>query len=280
MKKQQLFISGFIVLFIALMSMALNTPNVYASCAAPPSQVQAMEGKWKNINANTPGLTKVNIFFVCNDHMACPVPGSCTPSRGSGEYLQVYQACNPQDCDWGETEVTYNAGRGYLVGTYDYGLLMRYLFVDLMQGGSRDGQLRVRLITQYKNTNPPVDAPTLTFYFQREVTVTPVSNPQNQGLTKLYSWWNPVRGDNFASTNSYWSGPIGTAKEGYTLYRIEGKIFNPSRSQPAGTVPLYSWWNPARGDNFASTNPYWSGPIGTAKEGYTLYRLEGYVYPK
>ncbi|HEY6036541.1 MAG TPA: hypothetical protein VIV58_19820, partial [Kofleriaceae bacterium] len=59
--------------------------------------------------------------------------------------------------------------------------------------------------------------------------------------------------------------------------------------QPANTTPLWSWYSPARGDNFATTDPFWSmDPAaavwngehisnGPSRDGYTLYRLEGYV---
>lgn len=106
------------------------------------------------------------------------------------------------------------------------------------------------------------------------------ARPQPHGTVPLYSWWNAQRGDNFVSTNPYWSGPIGTQKEDYTLYRLEGYIFDPAQPQPSGTVPLYSWWNPARGDNFATTDIAWAGKVGTRQNGYTLYRLEGYIYPE
>ncbi len=104
------------------------------------------------------------------------------------------------------------------------------------------------------------------------------TSPQNIIVLPVYSWWNPVRGDNFATTDPNWSGNIGDTQSGYTLYRIEGYIFDPNQPQPAGTVPVYSWWNPVRGDNFATTDPNWSGNIGDTQSGYTLYRIEGYIF--
>ena len=103
------------------------------------------------------------------------------------------------------------------------------------------------------------------------------NQPQPAGTVPVYSWWNPDRGDNFATTDPNWSGNIGDTQSGYTLYRIEGYIFDPNQPQPAGTVPVYSWWNPDRGDNFATTDPNWSGDIGDTQSGYTLYRIEGYL---
>ena len=129
-----------------------------------------------------------------------------------------------------------------------------------------------------------------------------VSNPSLAQDTSLWSWWNPERGDNFASTKASWSMPVdeiswsgehivgGPTREGYTLYRLEGFVFDSLDPQPEGTVPLFSWWNPERGDNFATTKTSWGMPVdkirwsgehivnSPSREGYRLYRLEGYVF--
>ena len=94
---------------------------------------------------------------------------------------------------------------------------------------------------------------------------------------KLYSWWNAKRGDNFMTSNPTWSGSVGRIREGYRLYRIEGKIFCPNQKQPSGTIPLVSLWNPKRGDNFATTDSKWvNGPV--SRDGYRRYRTEGFIY--
>lgn len=125
--------------------------------------------------------------------------------------------------------------------------------------------------------------------------------PQPAGTVPLYSWWNPERTDNFTTTDPRWSmDPShirwvgehlhnGSRRSGYTMYRLEGYIYDPHRPQPPGTRALYSWWNPRRKDNFTTTDPRWSmDPSqvrwsgehlsnGRNQDGYTLYRLEGYV---
>ena len=46
-------------------------------------------------------------------------------------------------------------------------------------------------------------------------------------------------------------------------------------------IPLYSWYSPKRGDNFATTNPAWAGKPGAKKSpDYRFVRLEGYVHTK
>ena len=98
-------------------------------------------------------------------------------------------------------------------------------------------------------------------------------------MVALISWWHAGRGDNFHTTEPTWTGSIGTMREGYRLYRVEGHLYRPDRPQPVGTVPLVSWWNGSRADNMAIAQPAWSGPIGTVKEGYRLYRVEGFLRP-
>ena len=122
--------------------------------------------------------------------------------------------------------------------------------------------------------------------------------------TALWSWWHSGREDNFTSTKPSWSMPVdavrwsgeeivgGRRQEGYRLYRLEGFVFDPLRPQPSGTVPLYSWYHPGRGDNFVSSDPRWRIPVSsvrwagehladssrTSRSGYRIYRLEGFVY--
>jgi len=44
----------------------------------------------------------------------------------------------------------------------------------------------------------------------------------------------------------------------------------------AQTVPLYSWYSPSRGDNFATTDPRWAGRAGdTRSPDYRFVRIEG-----
>lgn len=125
----------------------------------------------------------------------------------------------------------------------------------------------------------------------------------NSRTIPLYSWWNPSRSDNYITSNPDWSiyprsilsrenNTIRNEKlqSGYSLYKLEGHIFNPKRQQPPGTIPLFSWWSPTRGDNLASSSAAWSIPLNNirwrgntissrrSQSGYTVFRIEGYVY--
>ena len=116
------------------------------------------------------------------------------------------------------------------------------------------------------------------------------SLPTRSGMRHLLNWFNGDRGDNFLNSDPRWSGRVGDLVNGYRLFREEGQLFDPRGTRPSGTLPLYSWWNPERQDNFLTSDPHWSMDPSTIRwsgeniangrvqEGYSLYRLEGYIY--
>ncbi len=124
--------------------------------------------------------------------------------------------------------------------------------------------------------------------------------PQPAGAIALWSWFSPARGDNFSTSDARWASNPAEARwagehlanqrtqDGYTQYRLEGFIYDPRRPQPPNTRPLWSWYHPGRGDNFHTTDPRWGIPLssvrwvgehieGVDRDGYRLYRLEGFV---
>ena len=107
--------------------------------------------------------------------------------------------------------------------------------------------------------------------------------PQPQGTVRLYSWYSPQRGDNYATTHPrwiHWEGDGGTRQPNYRLVRLEGFIFSPDRPQPRGTVPLYGWYSSSRGDNWTSAAFEADGRRGTGlRPDYGPPFLMGYIYP-
>lgn len=99
-------------------------------------------------------------------------------------------------------------------------------------------------------------------------------------LVPLYGWWDGARGDNFATSDPRWAGAPGDRRApDYDFARLEGHVFNPALPQPAGTVPLYSWYSGEREDNFITSDPAWAGAPGDTREpGYGFSRMEGYIY--
>jgi M6 family metalloprotease-like protein len=99
-----------------------------------------------------------------------------------------------------------------------------------------------------------------------------------QRMVPLYTWYSPSREDYFTTSDPYWAGMPGDQKSpDYAFVRIEGQVFNPRLPEP-DTMPLYSWWNAARGDNFLTSDPFWRGQPGQRRDGYTFSRIEGYIY--
>jgi hypothetical protein len=129
-------------------------------------------------------------------------------------------------------------------------------------------------------TSPTPERPTSTDTLTNmpAFTLTPVLCTER---ISLYNWWSPSQGDNFATTNSAWAGKPGDViLPDYDFVRLEGSVCSPDVSQPPGTVPLYSWWSPSRGDSFATTDPVWAGKPGdTILPDYDFVRLEGYLFP-
>ncbi len=96
----------------------------------------------------------------------------------------------------------------------------------------------------------------------------------------LVTFFSAARGDHFTTSNplvtcAYFGGCAPPA--GYVAVGMQGHVWNPSHAKPTGTNTLYHWWNPTRGDNFLTSDPAWAGSVGATKDGYTLFRIEGYV---
>lgn len=97
-----------------------------------------------------------------------------------------------------------------------------------------------------------------------------------RGAVPVYSWYSPSRGDNFLTSDPRWAGREGdTRSPDYRFVRLEGYLHD----RPlAGTMPLQSFWDPDRGDNFATSDPRWIGQVGDRRSpNYRLYRTEGWV---
>lgn len=95
--------------------------------------------------------------------------------------------------------------------------------------------------------------------------------------TPLFSWYSHGRGDNFASTS--WFGVEGDRRDpDYRFVRVEGRVFHPDDPAPEGTVALYAWYSPERGDNFLTTDPGWAGAPGDERDGYRFVKHEGWIY--
>jgi hypothetical protein len=95
-----------------------------------------------------------------------------------------------------------------------------------------------------------------------------LQNPGN-GTARLRVFWNSQRGDNFTTATD--AGVRDAQTAGYTEVQgaIAGYVFI---SPTPGMVALNTYWNSQRGDNFTTT-------LASPPPGYTLVRVEGYIYP-
>ena len=99
------------------------------------------------------------------------------------------------------------------------------------------------------------------------------------GMLPLHSWRSHSRGDYFCTSQAVWAGCTNSIRlPDYRFVQFEGFAFDPDRPPPEHTVPLHSWYNDFRGDNFITSDPRWGGDIDPNKDGYFRFRREGFVY--
>lgn len=107
--------------------------------------------------------------------------------------------------------------------------------------------------------------------------------PQPEGTVRLNTWFSPRRGDFTTMTQPNWvayqGGPVRISPD-YQSPHLEGYVFDPALPKPPGTIALYRWWSPQRGDNWTTTQ-HASSAIRRLRLGpdYRFSRLVGYVYP-
>lgn len=102
----------------------------------------------------------------------------------------------------------------------------------------------------------------------------------------LVTFYSASRGDYFTTSDPRWtcvyfhncsSGSTTLPAAGYVVVGLQGHVFDPAASQPANTNKLFHWFNPTREDNFLTSDSRWAGALGDVKDGYILFRIEGYV---
>ncbi|MBL7814658.1 MAG: hypothetical protein JNL70_06600 [Saprospiraceae bacterium] len=93
-------------------------------------------GNWKNIDANTGGITKMNVTQT----IAYPV-------------IHAYGKCSPSDCDWGNAvAVALPSSYPYeYCSTYNDAAAKRYLYIDL---DCTDTYMTVKLVSDYHDSRP------------------------------------------------------------------------------------------------------------------------------
>ena len=112
--------------------------------------------------------------------------------------------------------------------------------------------------------------------FRKEALVFSPFASQPPQTAPLYEWYSPSRGDHFTTTDPRWAGSPGDPARtpDYQPLGIIGYVYTTPGS---GRVPLHSWYDHGRGDNFITSQPAWVGSAGdTRTPNYGYVRLEGY----
>ena len=89
----------------------------------------AIDGFWRNVDANTRGITKMKI-------------------ENNSQSVHIYGSCFPTDCDWGKEPLTYD-GRCYNA-KYEHGFATRFIKLHL----ENNGRVRMEIKNDYHDTRP------------------------------------------------------------------------------------------------------------------------------
>lgn len=108
---------------LVLLALAFGFTSVAVTAAAQPAEASCVasqfQGSWRNINANTNAMTRVDVSFTCNDVILCDQYGNCT-GGGPGHKMSAWGRCHPTDCSWG-TRTAPEVSGGWLRSTYNFG---------------------------------------------------------------------------------------------------------------------------------------------------------------
>ena len=131
---------------------------------------------------------------------------------------------------------------------------------------------------------PVLDFPPVSALFSNaapESLYCPVSLLRRPGTVPIGSWWSRGRRDNAVTADRSFAGCHSAIRApGYAYFRTEGHLFDPNRPRPAGTVPLFRWYSPTRGDNYTTSGHSAAGSAGRPIGSYRFVKKEGYIYKK
>jgi len=133
-------ISGALACTVATTAVAPEAAN--AACAS------TLTGTWRNIDANTRSIARVDLTMAtCGDTVQCDADtGQCHRTQTTYR-IRVFGKCHPTDCDWGE-RTTVDAGGGWQQATYQYAWATKQVWVKTYQFYGRT-YLRVWVNTDF-----------------------------------------------------------------------------------------------------------------------------------
>jgi hypothetical protein len=133
-----------------ILHLACNGSGSYAACSS------AMEGTWRNINPNTPGITRVDLTVAgCGDADFCDVETGICTTQPTTYTIGVYGKCHPTDCDWG-ARTTTDMGGSWHRAIYRQAWATDYVWVKAYDYHGRT-RLRVRVHTDFTDADGRTD---------------------------------------------------------------------------------------------------------------------------
>ena len=111
--------STLLILILGVLFQASAVAESVGGATSPLCIEQEEHGNWVNINSNTRSITRINVDFFCRDtSLNGQLPA------GFSFYLNLFGACHPRDCDWGEVGANRDRN-GWIRTTIDHGFAVR-----------------------------------------------------------------------------------------------------------------------------------------------------------
>lgn len=141
--RRRLILCLALVPWLLAIAVALTPVVARAQCL-----MQKEVGNWRNADAVTRSLTRIQLRFTCQDQI---LNGEPYPP-GPPWHIHVFGKCHPTDCDWGEVGAE-RLGSGHIFGRYNQGYARRYVYARMSQ--YRPGQLWVYTWTDFADPKRP-----------------------------------------------------------------------------------------------------------------------------
>lgn len=136
-------------LVTALAVAALATVHPHRLGARAPVKLcatQPEDGTWKNVDAATRGIPRIQLRFTCQDQI---LNGQPYPP-GAPWHIHVWGKCSPTNCDWGEVDAQRQT-TGWIFGQYHQGYARRFVWARM--SAAHPGQLWVYVWTDFASAS-------------------------------------------------------------------------------------------------------------------------------
>ena len=119
----------------------LTAAGLSRLCGRPAAD----EGTWANVDANSPGIARIELRG-CEPVTTCD-GDVCSITHDAGWRTRAFGKCTPTNCDWGWSAGTFRLSSGKIYAYYNPGFAKRYVYSAMSQ--YRPGQLWVYWRTDF-----------------------------------------------------------------------------------------------------------------------------------